>query len=328
MSLSLVSQLCRQGAVTVARQSGNCVTTTSIRSLSCSVRLNNTDLTVIGSGQMGAGIAQVSARAGHNVTLVDVSDEALSAAFSGLEKNVARVAGKAHKDDTDAAMKEIEDTMSRISTTTDLEAAAASSELVIEAVPEIMSLKHDIFARADAVAPPETLFASNTSSLRIGDIAACCTQERRERFGGLHFFNPVPVMRLLEVVRTPETSDATHAALRTFGESIGKTVVDCKDTPGFIVNRLLVPYLLEAARMVERGDATKEDVDVAMRLGCGHPMGPLALIDYVGTDTCSFIAAGWDDGSELFRPVNSIDKLAEEGKLGVKSGEGFYKYGK
>lgn len=155
--------------------------------------------------------------------------------------------------------------------------------------------------------------------------------KRKDRFGGLHFFNPVPVMKLLEVIRTEETSDETYKRIRTFGESVGKACVDCKDTPGFVVNRLLVPFLAEAIRLLERGDASARDIDVAMKLGASHPMGPFELADYVGLDTTRNILRGWHENypeNPLFNPLPLLDKLVSEGKLGVKSGEGFYSYKK
>ena len=178
------------------------------------------------------------------------------------------------------------------------------------------------------MAPEKTIFASNTSSLPIADIADA-TPSRKDRFGGLHFFNPVPVMKLLEVIRIPETSDETVQAMQEWGKAMGKTTVAAKDTPGFIVNRLLVPNLMEAIRMVERGDATAKDVDIAMKLGAGNPMGPFELADYVGLDTIKFIVDGWHQkypDQPLFKPSPTLDKLVAEGKLGKKTNEGFYKY--
>jgi 3-hydroxyacyl-CoA dehydrogenase len=178
------------------------------------------------------------------------------------------------------------------------------------------------------VAPAKTIFASNTSSLSIGAIAES-TPQRLDRFGGLHFFNPVPVMKLLEVVRIPQTSDETFNAMLEWGKAMGKTTVSCKDTPGFIVNRLLVPNLMESIRMVERGDATPEDVDTSMKLGAGYPMGPFELADYVGLDTTKFIIDGWSKrfpNETLFKPSSLLNKLVSDGKLGRKTGEGFYKY--
>merc|ERR1712058_19686 len=190
---------------------------------------------------------------------------------------------------------------------------------------ENMGLKQKLFKEYDSKAPEKTILASNTSSLPISEIASAT--KRLDRFGGLHFFNPVPVMKLLEVVRIPQTSDETFDAMVAWGKAMKKQTVDCKDTPGFIVNRLLVPYLMEAIRLVERGHATKEDVDTAMRLGAGYPMGPFALADYVGLDTNKFILDGWHSAypeEPLFTPVKSLEELVAQNKLGRKTGEGFY----
>merc|ERR1711972_826292 len=183
------------------------------------------------------------------------------------------------------------------------------------------------FAEYDDKAPAKTILASNTSSLPISEIASSTL--RLDRFGGLHFFNPVPVMKLLEVVRIPETSDETFNAMSAWGKAIGKYTVTCKDTRGFIVNRLLVPYLMEAVRLVERGDASAKDVDLAMKLGAGHPMGPFQLADYVGLDTTKFIMDGWSGDfpdEPLFKESPMLNQLVADGKLGRKTGEGFYKY--
>lgn len=204
-----------------------------------------------------------------------------------------------------------------------------SADLLVEAVVENLELKRKIFKEFDSWAPEKTIFASNTSSLPIRDIAEAT--KRLDRFGGLHFFNPVPVMKLLEVVRIPETSEETYQAMMSWGKAMKKTTVSCKDTPGFIVNRLLVPYLAEALRMVERGDASPQDVDTAMKLGAGYPMGPFELADYVGLDTNKFILDGWHQrypDVQLFQPIESLNKLVKDGKLGRKTGEGIYKYEK
>ncbi|VDO61130.1 unnamed protein product, partial [Onchocerca flexuosa] len=172
-----------------------------------------------------------------------------------------------------------------------------------------------------------TLLASNTSSLKLQDVAK--NLKNKSRFGGLHFFNPVPMMKLCEVVRLTETSDDTFNALQTFGKAVGKTTVACKDVPGFIVNRLLVPYLIEAIRMAERGDASPRDIDTAMKLGANYPMGPFELLDYVGLDTTKFILDGWHESypyEKQFDPSPMLNKLVAEGKFGKKSGEGFYSY--
>merc|ERR1712080_710186 len=196
-----------------------------------------------------------------------------------------------------------------------------------EAIVENLEVKRHLFSAVDSVAPSNTILASNTSSLAIGDIAAAT--KRPERFVGLHFFNPVPVMKLLEVVRTEHTDPGVLQTVTDWGSALGKTTVPCNDTPGFVVNRLLVPFLFEAVRMVERGDALPQDVDVAMKLGAGHPMGPFELFDYIGHDTMDLIMQGWSSRypeETLFRRSPTVQRLVTEGKLGKKTGEGFYKY--
>jgi len=188
-----------------------------------------------------------------------------------------------------------------------------------------LEAKHKLFALLDKVAPQHTIFTSNTSSLLIKEIAS--VTNRRDRFGGLHFFNPVEVMKLLEVITTDETSTATYDKINSFGRSIGKTCVTCKDSPGFIVNRLLIPYSTEAIKMLEEGVASAKDIDLAMKLGAGYPMGPFELADLVGLDVSANIRKGWHARDPTrFHPSKIVDKLISEGKLGVKTGEGFYKY--
>jgi len=286
------------------------------------------EFVVIGGGLMGAGIAQVGAQTGHKVTLVDVSQDVLDKSKSRIEESIKRVAKKKFKEDPAAGEKFISDTMGRLGIATKADDVLKTADLVVEAVTENLELKRKLFKSFDSFAPEHTIFASNTSSLAISEIAKA-TPERKDRFGGLHFFNPVPVMKLLEVVRTPETSDATFEAMNDWGKAMGKTTVAAKDTPGFIVNRLLVPNLMESIRMVERGDASAPDVDTAMKLGAGYPMGPFELADYVGLDTTKFIIDGWAElypEETLFKPSPLLNKLVAEGKLGRKSGEGFYKY--
>lgn len=278
---------------------------------------------------MGSGIAQVAAQTGHEVTLVDVSDDLLKKSRKNIETSVGRVAKKKFSEDVKAAEKFAAETLGRLQLNTDAVKAVSNADLVIEAIVENLETKQRLFATLDKAAPSSTLFASNTSSLPVKHIAVATT--RMDRFGGLHFFNPVPVMKLLEVVRIPETSDETHKALLDFGKAMEKTTVEAKDTPGFIVNRLLVPYLMEAVRLYERGDASARDIDTAMKLGCGYPMGPIELLDYVGLDTSKFIMDGWHKqfpDNPLFAPSALLDKLVAEGKLGIKSGEGFYSYKK
>ncbi len=269
---------------------------------------------------------QVAAASGHHVVLWDMTDELLTRAKSNIGKSLARVAAKKFEGDAAAGQKFQEETMARITTTTKQEEAGAKADLVVEAIVENLGIKQQLFAKLDRACPSSALFSSNTSSLPI---AAICNGVRPAQFGGLHFFNPVPVMKLVEVVRTPQTTDATHAALTAFGKAVGKTPVSCKDTPGFIVNRLLVPYMADAVRMHERGDASTRDIDTAMKLGCGYPMGPFELADYVGLDTIKFILDGWAKqypNEPQFKTIETVNKLVKEGKLGVKSGAGFYDY--
>jgi len=276
---------------------------------------------------MGAGIAQVAAQTGHKTTLVDLSQAVLDKSNARISESIKRVAKKKFKDDEAGGNSFVDSSLSNMNVATSPNDALTSADLVVEAVVENMGLKQKLFAEYDQIAPAKTIFASNTSSLPISEIAS--TSSRADRFGGLHFFNPVPVMKLLEVVRIPQTSDETYEAMVAWGKAMGKVTVECKDTPGFIVNRLLVPYILEAVRMVERGDASVKDVDTAMKLGAGYPMGPFELADYVGLDTNKFIITGWSERfpeEPLFRASELLNKLNAEGKLGRKSGEGFYKY--
>lgn len=278
---------------------------------------------------MGSGIAQVAAQAGNSVTLVDVNDDLLKKTSQRIETSIQRVAKKVYKEKPEDGEKFITESLKKITYSTDIPASVTKADLVVEAIVEKMDIKHKLFSSIDKVAPEHTIFASNTSSLSITEIAS--VTNRKDRFGGLHFFNPVPVMKLLEVIRTNETSDETYQKMMAWGKAIGKVTITCKDTPGFVVNRLLVPILLEAIRMYERGDASARDIDIALKLGAGHPMGPLELADYVGLDTNKNIVDGWHakfPDNPLFKPIDTLNKLVAEGKLGVKTGEGFYKYEK
>jgi len=287
---------------------------------------NISNFSVIGSGLMGAGIAQVGAQTGHQVVLYDISDAALDKAKVSIEKSVARVAKKM---EAEKAEQFIAETLGRIKMTSDMGECGAQAELIVEAVVENLELKQKLFADLEAASPATCILATNTSSLPVSAIGA--NLKDKSLFGGLHFFNPVPMMKLLEVVKGDDTSDATFDAMMAWGQAMGKTTVKCIDTPGFIVNRLLVPYLMEAIRLVERGHASKEDVDIAMRLGAGYPMGPFQLADYVGLDTNKFVMDGWHERmpeDPLFNPSESLNELVKEGKLGRKTGEGFYNYKK
>lgn len=286
-------------------------------------------VTVIGGGLMGSGIAQVAAATGHSVTLVDIDEALVKKAQNNISNSLMRVAKKQFKDNPSDGEKFVKDTMGRLSVSVNVTESVKSADLVVEAIVENMNVKHKLFSSIDSVAPEHTIFASNTSSLSIKEIAECT--KRKDRFGGLHFFNPVPMMKLLEVIRTSDTSDTTFNKMMEWGKTMGKTCITCKDTPGFVVNRLLVPYMSEAARLLDRGDASARDIDIAMKLGAGYPMGPFELCDYVGLDTVKFILDGWHKkfpDNPLFNPVDCIEKLVSQGKLGIKSGEGFYPYKK
>lgn len=273
---------------------------------------------VVGCGLMGAGIAQVTAEAGYDVVVREVSDGLLEKGLrrveSFLEKGVEK--GKV----TRARMSEV---LGRLRGTIRL-ADLGGCELVIEAVVESLDAKRGVVAELDSICPPSAIFASNTSSLSITAIAAATG--RPDRVVGLHFFNPVPLMRLVEVVRSPLTSPATFEEAVAFARSLGKTAVRATDRTGFIVNRLLVPYLLDAIRAFEGGAGSIPDVDEAMKLGCGHPMGPFTLLDFIGLDTTLFIAEIMFDELRETRlaPPPLLKRMVQAGMLGRKSGRGFY----
>ncbi|GAC1319972.1 MAG: 3-hydroxybutyryl-CoA dehydrogenase [Chloroflexota bacterium] len=277
---------------------------------------------VVGAGLMGSGIIEQTARCGYDVIAREVDDATVARGQqrvrASMERGVQR--GKLSEDDREQATE-------RISWTTDLE-KLATCDLVIEAVVENLDLKKDIFRTLDDVTRPEVILASNTSSVSITALAAAT--RRPERVAGAHFFNPVPVMGLLELVRGLQTSGDTMESLRAFGESLGKQIVVAKDTPGFIVNYLLVPYLLDAVRAVDNGVASVEDIDTAMKLGTGVPMGPLTLLDFVGLDTTLFIA---DVMYEEFRDPKYaapplLRKMVAAGRCGKgkQGNRGFYDY--
>ena len=273
---------------------------------------------VLGCGQMGSGIAQVAAVAGFEVLARDLEESQLARGRKAVESSLAKFVEKAKlaPQDRDAAL-------SRLRFTTRIE-DLGDSDLVIEAVTEDLELKNRQWKELDAVCPAETLFASNTSSLSIMAMAA--VTGRPDRFLGLHFFNPVPMMPLVEVVRSIATSPATLDAGTDFVRRLGKEPVAARDSAGFIVNRLLIPYLLDAARAVEQGVASIQDVDNGMKLGCGHPMGPLTLLDFVGLDTA--VAVGqilFDEFREpRYAPPPLLRRMVLAGWLGKKSGRGFY----
>lgn len=276
---------------------------------------------------MGAGIVQVAAASNYKVTMVDLNQDMLNKGSNIIMSSLKRIAKKSHPDNPNQL---IDSVMANISTSTSPLDAAASADLVIEAIVENLQTKQKLFKTLDEVAPAHAIFTSNTSSLPIGDIAKAT--KRLDRFGGLHFFNPVPQMKLVEVIKIKETRKDVFDALMEFSKKLGKAPVACKDTPGFIVNRLLVPYMMEAFRLVERGDASYQDVDTAMKLGAGYPMGPFELADYVGLDTTKFIVDGWYKsgkglvGNDLVAPVKILEEKVANGHFGRKSGKGFYDY--
>jgi 3-hydroxybutyryl-CoA dehydrogenase len=275
---------------------------------------------VVGCGLMGAGIAEVSARAGYQTVVHEVDEQALARGLERLHQSLTTAVGRGRlsEADRDAAL-------GRLSGVTDLEGLAAC-DLIVEAVTENLQAKQDVFRILDAACPPATILASNTSSIPIIDLAS--VTKRPDRVLGMHFMNPVPVMRLIELVRAITTSDETLAEARAFGESLGKRVIVAKDRAGFIVNMLLVPYLLEAIRMYESGFAGREDIDLGMVLGTNHPMGPLTLLDYVGLDTTYYIAnILYEELHEpKYAPPPLLKQMVTAGHLGRKSGRGFYDY--
>lgn len=277
---------------------------------------------VVGCGLMGAGIVEVCAKSGYTVIVREVNQGLLEAGIARINGSLDRAVakGKLAAADRNAAQ-------SRIVGVTDI-AALAQCDLVIEAVVENLDLKRRIFAELDAVAPSHAILASNTSSLAITEMAAAT--KRPDKVLGLHFMQPVPVMTLLEMVRTFLTSEETFQSAKAFVESLGKTIIVSKDTPGFIVNLLLIPYLLQAIEALERGVATKEDFDTGIRLGLGHPMGPFTLLDFVGLDTTLFIADAVfaETKDPRFAAPPLLRRMVSAGYLGKKSGKGFYDYGK
>ncbi|MBI3091186.1 MAG: 3-hydroxybutyryl-CoA dehydrogenase [Candidatus Tectomicrobia bacterium] len=275
---------------------------------------------VVGCGLMGAGIAQVAAVAGYSVVVREVNDELLAKGLGRIEDFLA---GSVRKGKLEAARQA--EIMARLQGTTKLD-DLAGCEIIVEAVTENMPLKQQTFKALDAVAKPEALLASNTSTLCIIDIAVAT--QRPERVVGLHFFNPVPLMALVEVIRSIVTSDATFQAAFDFAASLGKQPVATVDKPGFIVNRLLVPYMIDAVRALEEGIGSIEDIDKAMKLGCGYPMGPFTLLDLVGLDTAMYCAeALYEEFRESrFAPPTLLRRMVRAGQLGRKTGKGFYTY--
>jgi 3-hydroxybutyryl-CoA dehydrogenase len=277
---------------------------------------------VAGAGMMGHGIAQVHAQIGKDVVLFEPE---LARAVAGRERIADNLERSVQKGRLDARSRE--QALDRIEATDDI-GRVADAELVIEAVFEDLQVKRILWVDLDRRAPAETIFASNTSSISIGDLAAAVGMGRRDRFVGMHFFSPVPVMPLIELTPASATSDETVATIRALAEELGMHVIVSADRPGFIVNRILMPLLAEAMRAFEEGLGTAEDIDTGARIGLRHPMGPLRLADFIGLDVCLGILRVLHDGigKEQFRPPRVLEELVAEGHLGEKTGRGFYEY--
>ncbi|MFC2005491.1 3-hydroxyacyl-CoA dehydrogenase family protein [Chloroflexota bacterium] len=277
---------------------------------------------VVGCGTMGSGIAQVCAQSNYEVVITEVNNELLSKGLASissfLTKSVEK--GKLSQQDKDAVL-------GRIKGTTNIQ-DLSGCDLVIEAALENIDVKKKVFAELDKICPEHTILATNTSSLSVIEIASATN--RGDRFLGLHFFNPVPLMKLLEVIRTVAASDDTLKIGKSFGESLGKTVVVAPDVPGFIVNRLVIAFWVSVIRMLEDGIASKEDIDTAITLGLGHPMGPLASVDLVGLDVCLHIASAMYEQTKdpRYAPPTLLRSMVSVGWLGRKTGKGFYEYNK
>ncbi|VUZ42889.1 unnamed protein product [Hymenolepis diminuta] len=278
------------------------------------------NVAIIGSGQMGSGMAAVSAVSGYKVKLFDCDSDQLGKSVDKINRILRRL--RRHKQDNF-----IDSIISKIELVRDIKETVSDSDLVIESITEDLKAKHKLFHSLEGLTPPSCLFTTNTSSFSVNEIVETFSQ--KASFCGLHFFNPVDVMKLVEITKCQFTSDETLKSLTAFAESLGKTVVQCKDTPGFIVNRLLIPYLLEAVEMWERGEASIETIDVAMRAGAGHPMGPFELADHIGLDTIVAAVEYWIaryPDERVFRLSQTLRQLLVYGRLGKKVGHGFFIY--
>ena len=277
-------------------------------------------IAVIGAGQMGNGIAQVAASAGYEVLMVDIKQEFVDRGMATIQKSLSKLVSKERMSQSDA-----DNTLARISTTTD-RSECADVDLVVEAVPEVLDLKTSIFSELDEICKPECILASNTSSISISTIAN--STNRPDKVIGMHFMNPVPIMKLVEIINGDETSEATNSAVVAAAEKMGKTALSCHDSPGFVSNRILCPMLNEAILTLQEEVAEPAAIDGIMKLGMNHPIGPLALSDLIGLDTVLHIMNVLHEGlnDDKYAPAELLKSMVAEGKLGRKSGEGFYKY--
>lgn len=277
-------------------------------------------IAVLGAGQMGNGITQVAACAGYQVTMIDIQQEYVDRGIAAIEKSLAKLVSKERmtQEDADAAR-------SRISLSID-RSVCADCDLVVEAVPEILDLKISIFQELDALCKPETILASNTSSISITTIAEATN--RPDKVIGMHFMNPVPIMKLVEIINGKKTSEQTNAAVIQASEQMGKTALSCNDSPGFVSNRILCPMLNEAILTLQEGVAQPEAIDGIMKLGMNHPIGPLALCDLIGLDTVLHIMNVLHEGmgDDKYAPAPLLIQMVTDGKLGRKTGQGFYSY--